>query len=327
MIAGLVGGVVLFVVFAFVELHVAEPMLDLRLFRLRAFTAGNFASLLGAVGRGGLQFMLVIWLQGIWLPEHGYDFANTPLWAGIAMLPLIGGFLAAGPVSGFLSDRYGPRPFAVTGPLLAALSLILLSTLPVDFSYLGFGLLLFVFGVGNGMFASPNRAAIMNSLPPWRRGIGSGIASTFQNSGQVISIGIYFSLMIIGLSARLPHALHSGLIAHGVSPADADRVAHLSPVSTLFASLLGANPLAALLGHHALHSLTHQQLATITSRTFFPRLISPAFAGALSTAFTFSFIAFLVAAGASWLRGGSYAWSDTDVVAEPAAVEPAVVSG
>ncbi|HXR28628.1 MAG TPA: MFS transporter [Solirubrobacteraceae bacterium] len=325
-ISGLAGGVVLFVVFAFIELHVAEPMLDLRLFRLRAFTAGNIASLLGAVGRGGLQFMLVIWLQGIWLPEHGYGFANTPLWAGIAMLPLIGGFLAAGPVSGFLSDRYGPRPFAVTGPLVAAASLILLSTLPVDFSYLGFGLLLFCFGVGNGMFASPNRAAIMNSLPPWRRGIGSGIASTFQNSGQVISIGIYFSLMIIGLSARLPHALHSGLIAHGVSPADALRVARLSPVSTLFASLLGANPLKALLGPHALHSLTHRQVATLTSRTFFPRLISPAFAGALSTAFTFSFIAFLVAAAASWLRGGTYAWSDTNVAEEPAVVEPAVLS-
>ena len=325
-IGELVGGVALFAAFAFVELHVAEPMLDLRLFRLRAFTAGNFASLLGAVGRGGLQFMLVIWLQGIWLPEHGYNFTNTPLWAGIAMLPLIGGFLAAGPVSGFLSDRYGPRPFAVTGLLVAAVSLILLSTLPVDFSYLGFGLLLFVFGIGNGMFASPNRAAIMNSLPPWRRGIGSGIASTFQNSGQVISIGIYFSLMIIGLSARLPHALHSGLIAHGVSPADATRVAHLSPVATLFASLLGANPLAALLGHHALASLTHQQLATLTSRTFFPRLISPAFAGALSTAFTFSFIAFLVAAAASWLRGGTYAWSDTDVAEEPAVAE-AVLSG
>jgi MFS family permease len=326
-IGGLAGGVVLFVLFAFVELHVAEPMLDLRLFRLRAFTAGNFASLLGAVGRGGLQFMLVIWLQGIWLPEHGYNFANTPLWAGIAMLPLIGGFLAAGPVSGFLSDRYGPRPFAVTGPLVAAVSLILLSTLPVDFSYLAFGLLLFLFGIGNGMFASPNRAAIMNSLPPWRRGIGSGIASTFQNSGQVISIGIYFSLMIIGLSALLPHALHSGLIAHGVSAADASRVAHLSPVSTLFASLLGANPLAALLGHHALQSLTHQQVKIITSRTFFPRLISPAFAGALSTAFTFSFIAFLVAAAASWLRGGTYAWSEAEVAEEQAVAKPAVLSG
>jgi MFS family permease len=323
----LAGGLILLIVFVAVELRVAEPMLDLRLFRLRAFVAGNIASLLGAIGRGGLQFMLVIWLQGIWLPLHGYNFSNTPLVAGIAMLPLLAGFLLAGPLSGLLSDRYGPRPFAVTGPILAAVSLALLSALPVDFPYLPFGVLLFVFGIGNGMFASPNRAAIMNSLPPWRRGIGSGIASTFQNSGQVLSIGIYFSLMIIGLSAKLPHALYAGLSAHGVPAAAALRIAHLSPVSTLFASLLGANPVAALVGAHALHALTHAQVAALTGRRFFPTLISPAFAGALSTALRFSFIAFLVAAAASWLRGGTYSWSEeTDAPGEPdVAIVPAAV--
>jgi MFS family permease len=295
-------------------------MLDLRLFRLRAFVAGNVASLLGAIGRGGLQFMLVIWLQGIWLPLHGYNFSNTPLLAGIAMLPLLAGFLVAGPVSGLLSDRYGPRRFAVTGPLLAAVSLALLSLLPVDFPYVWFGLLLFLFGIGNGMFAAPNRAAIMNSLPPWRRGIGSGIASTFQNSGQVLSIGIYFSLMIIGLSAKLPHALYTGLTAHGVTVATATRISHLSPVSTLFASLLGANPVRALLGSHALAHLTHAQVAALTGRRFFPSLISPAFAGALTAALRFSFVAYVIAAAASWLRGGTYSWS-----AEPAAGgDPAV---
>ncbi len=192
---------------------------------------------------------------------------------------------------------------------MTAVSLALLSLLPVDFGYVWFGLLLFVFGVGNGLFVAPNRAAVMNCLPPWRRGVGSGIASTFQNSGQVFSIGIYFSLMIIGLSSRLPHALYAGLVAHGVSGADAARVAHLSPASTLFASLLGANPVAALLGPHALHALPHAQAQALTGRQFFPRLITPAFAGALSAAFRFSFIAYVIAAGASWLRGGTYQWS------------------
>ena len=319
-IGELAGGLVLLAVFVGVELRVRDPMLDLRLFRLRAFVAGNVASLLGAIGRGGLQFMLVIWLQGIWLPLHGYNFSNTPLLAGIAMLPLLAGFLVAGPVSGLLSDRYGPRRFAVTGPLLAAVSLALLSLLPVDFPYVWFGLLLFLFGIGNGMFAAPNRAAIMNSLPPWRRGIGSGIASTFQNSGQVLSIGIYFSLMIIGLSAKLPHALYTGLTAHGVTVATATRISHLSPVSTLFASLLGANPVRALLGSHALAHLTHAQVAALTGRRFFPSLISPAFAGALTAALRFSFVAYVIAAAASWLRGGTYSWS-----AEPAAGgDPAV---
>jgi MFS family permease len=324
-IAELAGGVALLGVFIAVELSVEDPMLDLRLFRMRAFVAGNVASLLGAIGRGGLQFMLVIWLQGIWLPLHGYDFANTPLWAGLAMLPLLAGFLLAGPVSGILSDRYGPRAFAVAGPLLAALSLALLSVLPVDFSYGWFGVLLFVFGVGNGMFAAPNRAAIMNSLPPWRRGIGSGIASTFQNSGQVLSIGIYFSLMIIRLSAKLPHALFAGLTAHGVPVADATRIAHLSPVSTLFASLLGANPIAALVGHSALRALPHAQAATLTGRHFFPLLISPAFAGALTAALRFSFIAFVVAAAASWLRGGTYRWSEEPVTANQPAPSPVLI--
>ncbi len=319
-IGELAGGLVLLAVFVAVELRVTDPMLDLRLFRLRAFVAGNVASLLGAIGRGGLQFMLVIWLQGIWLPLHGYDFSNTPLLAGIAMLPLLAGFLVAGPVSGLLSDRYGPRRFAVTGPLLTAVSLALLSMLPVNFSYVWFGLLLFAFGIGNGMFAAPNRAAIMNSLPPWRRGIGSGIASTFQNSGQVLSIGIYFSLMIIGLSAKLPHSLYAGLTAHGVAAATATRISHLSPVSTLFASLLGANPVRSLLGTHGLAHLTHAQVAALTGRHFFPSLISPAFAGALTAALRFSFVAYLIAAAASWLRGGTYQWS-----AEPAAsgVDPA----
>jgi MFS family permease len=312
-IGELAGGLILLAAFVAVELRVSDPMLDLRLFRLRAFVAGNVASLLGAIGRGGLQFMLVIWLQGIWLPLHGYNFSNTPLLAGIAMLPLLAGFLVAGPVSGLLSDRYGPRRFAVAGPLVTAISLALLSTLAVNFSYVPFGLLLFAFGIGNGMFAAPNRAAIMNSLPPWRRGIGSGIASTFQNSGQVLSIGIYFSLMIIGLSAKLPHSLFAGLTAHGVATATATRISHLSPVSTLFASLLGANPVRALLGSHGLASLTHAQVAALTGRHFFPSLISPAFAGALTAALRFSFVAYLIAAAASWLRGGTYRWS-----AEPA---------
>jgi MFS family permease len=312
-IGELSGGVALLAAFVVVELRVTDPMLDLRLFRLRAFVAGNVASLLSAIGRGGLQFMLVIWLQGIWLPLHGYDFANTPLLAGIALLPMLAGFLVAGPVSGLLSDRYGPRRFAVTGPILTAVSLALLSTLPVNFSYVWFGLLLFAFGIGNGMFAAPNRAAIMNSLPPGRRGIGSGIASTFQNSGQVLSIGIYFSLMIIGLSAKLPHSLYAGLTAHGVAAATATRISHLSPVSTLFASLLGANPVRALLGTNGLAHLTHAQVAALTGRHFFPSLISPAFAGALTTALRFSFVAYVIAAAASWLRGGTYRWS-----AEPA---------
>jgi MFS family permease len=302
----LIGGVAVLAIFCLIETRVREPMFHLDLFRVRAFTAGNLASLLSSIGRGGLQFILIIWLQGIWLPQHGYDFSETPLWAGIYMLPLIVGFLVAGPVSGILSDRYGARPFATGGMIVAALSFLGLELLPVNFAYWEFAALLLVNGIGMGLFASPNRAGIMNALPPAQRGAGAGMSATFQNSAMVLSIGIFFSLMIIGLSGSLPSALHDGLIAHGVSAADATRVSHLPPVASLFAAFLGFNPMENLLGAHALHALPAAQAHILAGRSFFPQLISPPFQKALGVAFTFSLIACLIAAVASALRGGKY---------------------
>jgi MFS family permease len=305
-LAALIGGVIVLGIFCVVETRVPEPMFHLELFRIRAFTAGNLASLLSSIGRGGLQFILIIWLQGIWLPRHGYDFATTPLWAGIYMLPLIAGFLVAGPVSGYLSDRYGARPFATGGMLLAALSFGLLELLPVDFHYGSFAALLLLNGIGMGLFSSPNRAAIMNSLPPDQRGAGAGMSATFQNSAMVFSIGVFFSLMIVGLAAGLPGALHDGLVAHGVPEAAASRVAELPPVTSLFAAFLGYNPMQTLLGPDLLHHLPAQQAAQLTGRSFFPDLISGPFQSALAVAFTFALVSCLIAAVASALRGGRY---------------------
>jgi MFS family permease len=302
----LLGGIALLVAFCVVELRVEEPMFRLDLFRIRAFAAGNVASLLAAMGRGGLQFILIIWLQGIWLPEHGYDFSKTPLWAGIYMLPLIAGFLIAGPASGWLSDRFGARPFATGGMVLAALSFFLLIVLPVGFSYVWFALILLLNGVGMGLFASPNSAGVMNSLPPTQRGAGAGMLATFMNSASVLSIGVFFTLMIVGLASALPHTLQSGLVAHGVPAADAARVSHLPPVSTLFASFLGYNPMASLLGPHVLGTLPPQQAHELTGRSFFPHLISGPFHTALVYAFAFAIAACLIAAVASLLRGGKY---------------------
>jgi MFS family permease len=307
----LIGGTVMLVIFGLIETRVAEPMFNLKLFRIRAFTAGNVATLLSAVGRGGLQFVLIIWLQGIWLPQHGYSFSETPLWAGIYMLPLTAGFLVAGPLSGFLSDRYGARPFATGGMVLAAISFILLEQLPVDFSYLAFAGLLLLNGIGMGLFASPNRAGVMNSLPPRQRGAGAGMNATFQNSAMVLSIGLFFSLLIVGLSSGLPASLQSGLRAHGVPAAQAMKIAHLPPVSSLFAAFLGYNPIRQLLGPLLPH-LAAPQAAVLTCRAFFPHLMSSPFSTALSYAFTFSFVACLVAAGASWLRGGKYHYVEED---------------
>ncbi len=300
------------VAFAVIELNARDPMFNLALLRIRAFTFGTLSTFLAAIARGGLMFMLIIWLQGIWLPQHGYDFTQTPLWAGIYMFPLTIGMLIAGPTSGYLSDRHGARPFATGGMIAAAVSFGLLMLLPIDFSYPVFAVILFMNGVSMGLFASPNRAAVMNSLPPGDRGAGGGMNQTFQNSAQVLSVGIFFSLMIIGLASSLPHTMAAGLEAHGVAATDAHRIGHTPPVSVLFAAFLGYNPIQHLAGAHVLASLPAHTQAVITGRSFFPRLISGPFKTGLHEAFIFAIAACLIAALASLMRGGIYHHDDTE---------------
>jgi MFS family permease len=304
--AELIGGALLLVVFAIIELRVPAPMFHLDLFRIRAFSAGNAASLLSSIGRGGLQFMLIIWLQGIWLPLHGYSFEQTPLWAGIYMLPLTAGFLIAGPAAGWLSDRYGARPFSVGGMLMAAVSFGLLMMLPANFGFPVFALLLLLNGLGMGLFAAPNTTGIMNSVPAEQRGAASGMRATFQNTGMVLSVGLFFSLMIVGLSGSLPTSMRSGLEQHGVPPATAEQIANEPPVGSLFAAFLGYNPMEKLVPPDTLAQLKPADREAITGKEFFPELISQPFIDGLRIAFTASLIMCLVAAWASWLRGGKY---------------------
>ena len=320
-IASLSSGLALLIVFAIIETRVATPMFRLALFRIRAFAAGTMSTFLAAVARGGLQFMLIIWLQGIWLPEHGYDFARTPLWAGIYMLPLTAGFLIAGPAAGVLSDRFGSKVFTTGGMLAAAASFGLLELLPIDFSFWGFAALLLLNGLSMGLFAAPNRAAVMNSLPAQHRGAGGGMNSTFQNSAQVLSIGIFFTLMILGLAATLPAALFHGLTSEGVPAALANKVSHLPPVSVLFSAFLGYNPVEHLLGPTVLSHLPAGRAAILEGRGFFPSLISRPFSSGLHEAFDFSILACVAAAGASVLRGGHY------VYREPGSTGPAPDDG
>jgi MFS family permease len=269
--------------------------------------------------------MLIIWLQGIWLPEHGVDFTQTPLRAGIYMLPLTLGMLLAGPTSGVLSDRFGARPFATAGMVGAAVSFVLLWLLPTDFAYPLFALVLLFNGISMGMFASPNRAAVMNSLPPGDRGAGGGMNQTFQNSAQVLSVGVFFSLMIAGLAGSLPHTLSAGLHAHGVPLAAAHRIGQAPPVSVLFAAFLGYNPIQHLAGPGVLGHLGAHSQAILTGRSFFPQLISGPFRSGLHAAFAFAIAACLVAAVASLMRGGKYAHEEVpgstrerEIVSSPA---------
>jgi EmrB/QacA subfamily drug resistance transporter len=299
-------GVVLLTVFIWIELRVADPMFRLRLFGIRAFAAGNASSFLASIARGGLQFMLIIWLQGIWLPLHGYDYAVAPLWAGIYLLPLLIGFICMGPLSGWLSDRFGARFFSTVGMLLQAGGFLLLTFLPANFNYLWFALLLLVLGIGQGMFSAPNTSSVMNSLPPEQRGVGSGMRATFQNAGSLASIGIFFSIVIAGLAASLPQTLTGGLTSAGVPAAAASQVAHLPPTSALFAAFLGYNPMANLLPARVLHILPAASQANLLGHSYFPNLISPPFLLGLHGAFYLSAALCLIAAGASALRGRRY---------------------
>ena len=314
-ITGLAGGVAFLVVFCIAETKIAEPMFRMGLFKIRAFAAGNAASLMSSMARGGLQFMLVIWLAGIWLPLHGYDYTVTPLWAGIYMLPLTAGFLIAGPISGVLSDRYGSRLFATAGLLVAACGFTGLLLLPINFPYPVFAAIIFGNGLGSGLFASPNTSSIMSSVPAEHRGAASGMRSVFQNSGMSLSIGFFFSLMIAGLAATLPRTLSAGLRAQGVPAGVAAHIASLPPVSTLFSALLGYNPVKSLLAPSGvLARLPAHNAGVLTGTQFFPHLISGPFHHGLVIVFTAAIAMSLIGALVSLLRGRQYYYADSAAV-------------
>ena len=311
-LSAIIGGLVLLVAFVFVELRVPAPMLDMRLFRIRAFSMGNLAGLLASIGRGGLQFMLIIWLQGIWLPRHGFNYEDTPLWAGIYLLPITIGFLLAGPLSGTLSDRFGARGFASGGLLLVAATFVALIFLPVNFEYWQFAIITGLSGIGSGMFGAPNRTAIMNSVPANQRGAASGMAGTVQNAGTSLSIGLFFSLLISGLAASLPSALYNGLTSHGVPTAAAQKISELPPVGSVFAAFLGYNPIQSLLGPTGvLGKLPASDAAALTGKEFFPQLIQNPFHDGLVVVFIAAAIMSLIGAVASFSRGKKFVHVDT----------------
>jgi len=303
---GIVAGLLLLVAFVVIELKVAEPMFQLSLFRIRMFWSGNLSAFLYSVARGGLTFMLVIWLQGIWLPLHGYNFEETPLWAGIYMMPLMGGFFLMGPLSGWLSDRFGSRGFATGGMLLTVAGFLLLSALPANFTLLPFALILMLLGFGMGMFAAPNTTAIMNAVPPQYRGVASGMRATIQNSGSLLSMALFFSIVIVGLASKLPPALYAGLVTAGIPPAVALQTAHLPPTGALFAAFLGYNPLGNLIPPAVLANLPAAARNLVLGKEFFPSIIAPAFMASLRITFYGSAAMALVAAVTSFLRGSRY---------------------
>ena len=309
-IGSIILGIVLLIAFIFIELHVEDPMFHLDLFKIRMFAAGNLAGFLSALARGGLQFMLIIWLQGIWLPLHGYSYEVTPLWAGIYMTPLLVGFIVMGPISGYLSDRFGARLFSTMGLLIQVIGFIGLTLLPANFNYVWFALLLLILGIGSGLFAAPNTTAIMNSVPAETRGVSSGMRATFQNGATLVSIGVFFSIVTAGLAASLPGTFLRGLTTHGVPAAAAEKIAHLPPTSALFGAFLGYNPIGVLLPKSLLAHISPSNQAILLGKQFFPELISAPFMDGLHAVFYVSAFMCLIAAVASLLRGKRYIHED-----------------
>jgi MFS family permease len=308
------GGLAILGLFLVVENRVKDPMFRLHLFRSRTFTMGNVTGLLAGLSRGGLMFTLIIWLQGIWLPQHGYSFARTPLWAGIYMIPLTIGFLIAGPISGRLTDRFGARPFATAGMALSAVCFLMFDLMPMNFSYVWFGGLLLLMGLSLGLFFAPNIASVMNSLPADQRGAGAGMLQTFQNSAQVLSIGVFFTVITLGLAASLPHTLESGLVGQGMPAAQAHTIAHLPPIGTLFAAFLGYNPIQQLIGSASAAHVSAAHYHYLTGRSFFPTLITGPFGHGLH-------LAFLMAAGVSIIGAICSALRGSDTVDQAHRVE------
>jgi MFS family permease len=305
-LGGIAAGLVLMAVFAFVEIKANYPMFKLALFRIRSFAAGNLSLLLAGIARGGLQFMIVIWLQGIWLPLHGVAFENTPLQSAILMLPLLAGFILLGPISGYLSDKYGARTFSTVGMLINAVGFVLLASIAANFNYIYFAILLFVMGVGQGMFASPNTTAIMNSVPPEHRGVASGMRATFTNISLMFSMAIFFTLLISGMAISLPHDLYSSLLSQQVPVSEAARVASLPPTSALFAALLGYNPMKSLVNASVLASMPAANATTVVGNTFFPTILSAPFHEGMSGVLYLGAVMAVIAAIASALRGKRY---------------------
>lgn len=301
-LACLIGGVAALVAFVLIERRVTDPMFQLSLFSSRGFAMGNMATLCLSLARGGLQFILIIWLQGIWLPQHGYDFARTPLWAGIYMIPLTIGFLIAGPVSGHLADRHGARNFATVGLILTGVSLVGLQAIPINFPYPLFASLLLLVGLSMGLFAAPNSSAVMNSLPANRRGAGGAMLNTFQNSASVLSIGFFFTVITLGLSATLPKSLLVGLTHQGVPLAQATTISHIPAIGSLFSAFLGINPIQQLLGPQIL-ALPGVHDKVLLGHSFFPSLIESPFANGLHMAFLVAAALCFAGAVFSWLRG------------------------
>jgi EmrB/QacA subfamily drug resistance transporter len=323
--AALFSGAALLFAFPFIERRVVDPMFNISLFKNRQFATANIATFLSSISRGGVMVMLVVLLQGIWLPLHGYSYDSTPFWAGIFMLPMSIGIALTGPLSGWLSDKHGARVLATVGMIITGAAFLVFTLLPANFEYFPFAIILLVLGIGNGIFMSPNMASVMNSCPPEHRGAASGMRATLQNCGQTISQAIFFAIIIISLNATLPVALSASVASTGAPPQIAAAFSHTPASGALFGAFLGYNPIRTLLQGMGplVAGLPQNTVDTLTSQTFFPNAIAAPFMTALTIAFIFAAILCFLAAVFSGLRGKNTSGEEKKTSAIPMPIEEA----
>ncbi|EKQ53349.1 MAG: arabinose efflux permease family protein [Methanobacterium sp. Maddingley MBC34] len=306
--ASMAVGFLLLVLFPVVESKVENPMFRLDLFRIKMFTYANVAGFLSALSRGGMMFMLILLLQGIWLPLHGYSYESTPFWAGVYMLPLTLGVIIMGPISGILSDKYGPRWIATIGMVMNTIGFIILASLPANFNYWELGLTLFFMGLGSGMFGSPNSASIMNSVPPQERGVASGMLTTIMNTAFTASMAIFFTIVIVGITQRFPDAMASSLAGIGAAQLT-PILSNIPPTGALFSAFLGYNPVETILSSvpsAVVSQIPSATLTTLTGTTWFPSTLSEAFMPSLQISFYIGAVFCGLSALLSALRGKKY---------------------
>ncbi len=298
-------GVLFLILFVIIERRVKGPLFNLSLFKIRPFAYGNLSLLLSSLGRGAVMFLVIIWLQGIYLPLHGFSYTQTPFWAGIYMLPLLLGMVIFGPIGGALTDKYGARIFATSGMIITSIGLFLLTLLPYNFNVVPFELIMFLIGVGGGLFAAPNTTAIMNAVASKDRASANGMRMTINNVSATISMAIFFSITITVFSQKLPSAMISSSLAIGVPYQLAKILSAIPPSGALFGAFLGVNPMS-VIPAQLLSTLSPSTLAALESNTFFPKVIGPSFMVGLSYSIYIALALSILGAIFSALMGERY---------------------
>lgn len=295
----IIGGSALLVIFVLWERKANNPMLDLHMFRFRNFSIGSITGFISAMSIMGLLYMLTLLFQGIWLPLHGYSFSITPLWAGIYMLPMTISMGVFGVVAGKLSNKTRIKWFTVFGLILSGMSLFFLSLLPYNFKYYQMMIMLVIFGMGYGLFNSPNIASVMSSVPPQDRGSASGMLNNMRNTGYVASMGVFFSILISGLSSNLPASLSNALNKAGASSVSGT-VSKMPPSVAIFGSFLGINPVSHFIP--PVNNLSSSTISLIEGNTWFSQAFSMPFMSSLDTVYYVSGAIAIVAGLISVLR-------------------------